>query len=91
MKYDFSKIQVTDLEGKVLPSEVMVKPLANAIYKNTKDLDLVDIALQINRGEPVELEKPQVAEIKRVIDAPESGFFAFVKKAFHNFLDTEGK
>jgi len=84
MKYDFSKAVVKTLDGQVVPE--VNKSLANAIYGLTKDLDLVDKALKINKGEAVELDKTEVETIKSIINDDKAGFFAFVKKGFFDYI-----
>lgn len=84
MKYDFSKAVVKSLDGEVVKDAH--KPLANAIYGLTKDLDLVEKAVKINKGEAVELDKTEVESIKAIILDEKASFFAFVKKAFIDYI-----
>jgi hypothetical protein len=55
----------------------------------TKNLDLVEIARKINKGEEVELRDSEVTEIKRIFNSNEAGLLAFVRKAFGDFIDSE--
>lgn len=87
MKYSFSTIELKDLDGKKIEGGLQ-KPLANLIYIQTKDLDLVAKALDINAGKPVELDKTEVEEIKRLIEDPQAGLAAFAKKAVLDYLDS---
>lgn len=87
MKIDFSKVSLTDLEGKVVKEAVLHKTLANAIYSHTQDLDLVEKARAINAGKEVEFDKTELEEIKRVIKDPKVGFLAFAQAAILNFID----
>lgn len=83
-KFDFSLCRLIDLEGNQTPD--VHKPLANAIWKFAKDLDLVEKARLINEGKAVELEKTEVADILRIIDLEQAGFFAFAKKAYKDYI-----
>lgn len=84
-KFDFSLCKVIDLEGKLTPN--VHKPLANAIWRYAKDLDLVEKARLINDGKAVELEKAEIADILRIIDLDQAGFFAFAKKAYKDYIE----
>lgn len=91
MKVNFSKIKLLDLEGKVIPKAILHKTLAGVIYQYTKNLDLVEVARKINKGEEVELRDSEVTEIRRIIQTPEAGMFAFARKAINDFLEEAGK
>ena len=86
MKYNFSEVKIKDIDGKEINNTH--KALANAIYLLTENLDLVEIAQKINRGEEVDLEKAEVETIKQIINEPKAGFFAFVKKAYFDYIDS---
>jgi len=88
MKYDFSKMIFRDIEDR--PIEGGYKFLANALYNLVKDLDMLEIARSINKGEIVELDESAIEEIKVVIENQNSRFAAFMKKAVLDFLKTEG-
>jgi len=87
MLYNFSKVELKDLEGKVVKDSVLHKTLANAVYSHTQDLDLVEKARAINAGKEVEFDKTELEEIKRVIKDPKVGFLAFAQAAILNFID----
>ena len=89
MKYDFSAVKAEDLNGK--PVKDIHKTLANALYTLTKNLDLVEKAFEMNKGKPVELEKAEIAEVKRIINDEKVGFYAFVKKALLDYIDKTEK
>lgn len=86
MKYDFSKVKITTLDGKEVKDAH--KTLADAIYAFTKDLDLVTKAIDINTGKEVELDKTEVEVVKGIVKDERAGFFAFVQKAFLDYLDS---
>jgi hypothetical protein len=89
MKIDFSKVELKDLEGKVVKDPNLHKTIANAIYAHTQDLDLVEKARIINSGKEVEFDKTEIEEVKRVIKDPKTGFFAFAQKALLDALDAK--
>ncbi|KKM00003.1 hypothetical protein LCGC14_1808800 [marine sediment metagenome] len=84
MKIDFSKLQVSKLDGE--PVEDFYKDVANVIYKFTEDLDLVDIAIQINRGNIVELRDSDSQKIVRLFESNKIPMFAFARKAVIDFV-----
>ena len=86
MKLNFAEIELLDLDGKIVPNPEIHKSIARAVYHFSKNLDLVDIARQINRGDEVELRDSEVAEIRRIVQSPEVKFLAFAKKAINDFL-----
>jgi len=87
MKIQFSKMQMKDIDGNVVPSSELYKTVANALWHGAKNLDLVETAMVINRGEVVELSKKDVLEIERVVKDPKSGLFAFAQKQILDFID----
>jgi len=87
MKYSFHTVAITDIDGKDSKVEVH-KTLANALYSKSKDLDLVEKARIMNKGEEIELDKTEIEEIKKVIKDPQIGFFAFVQKALLDYIDS---
>ncbi len=88
MKYDFSKIDVFDIDEKKFPMDVG-KKVAGWIYLHTRNLELVDIALRLNKGEVVDLRPSDVVEIRRIIDDPQLGVFAFLRKALKDFFESK--
>lgn len=87
MKVNFSKVKLTDIDGKVLPGSGVHKTLADVLYKFASSVDFVDLAIAINRGQEVALEKVEVVEIRRLINDPKCGFFTYAKKALFDFLN----
>ena len=87
-KYNFSSIKLTDIEGTEAKEASLNKPLGNAIYAQTQDLGLVDVARKIYKGEEVELDKGEVEEVKRIIEDPQVGFLAFAKKAILDYMES---
>ncbi len=93
MKIDFKNIilvsldneDVKDQNDKILTGHGVV---ASAIYGRTKILDLVDVAFQINRGEPVELSRTDLTEIKSLFDE-NSGVSSFIRRAICLYIDKQ--
>lgn len=91
MKYNFSKVKVTDIEGKEVKETDIHKVIGNALYGVTKDLGLVDKARKIYKGEDVELDKVEIEEVKRVIDAGNNGqpvITSFARKAVNDYIES---
>ena len=79
-----------DIEGKVgkmTKEDGIHKLIANMMYTKCRNLDLVDIAMQINRGEIAEMAPAHVAELKALINDPENGLFSFARKATLEYID----
>lgn len=91
MKVNFSKVKLLDVEGVLIKGHSVHKTLADALYKFSKSVDLVDIALKINKGQEVELSLPDIAVIKEVINNPNSGFYTFARKALLDYLEVASK
>lgn len=87
MKFDFSKVELKDIKGKVLKKAGVHKIIGNLIYNTTRDLGMVETAQVIYAGKTVDLDKTEVAEIERIIDDPNSAVFAFARKAIHEYID----
>ena len=87
MKFDFSKMQLKNIEGNVVPEVNLHKTLANAMWHSAKTLDLVDKAMLINRGEVVDLSKSEVNEIKQLIRDPRNVIFSFAQKQLLDFIE----
>jgi len=88
MKVDFSKMQMKDIEGKIVNSPELYKTVANVLWRGAKTLDLVDVAMAINRGEVVELRDDEVEEIKELVKDLKSGVFAFARKQILDFIES---
>ena len=87
MQFDFTKVEMLNLATEK-NEENMHKFLAQKIYTLTKNLDLVDVALRINKGEIVTLEKVEIEEVKRIISDDAAGLFACAKKAYLNYIES---
>lgn len=84
---NFSKVVLKNLDGIPLKNIEFHKTLANVLYHSAETVDFVDIAIEINRGNTVELTTTQITEVKRVIDLPESRIATHARKTVHDFLD----
>jgi hypothetical protein len=90
MIYDFKKIEIRDINGVILiqdDSSKIYKVLANFIYFNAHTIDMVLKAIEINKGNEVELDASEVEDIKNLIINGKFNVFAFIKKEIINFLD----
>lgn len=87
MKTDFTKIKIFDMKDE--PIDDFYKVLARVIFIHTQNLDLVEIARAINKGEPVELRDSDWDEIKRIVNSREANIFAFARKATLDFIDEQ--
>ncbi len=86
MKFNFSKIKCTDIEGAKVPN-TLHKTVANIMWRLAKSVDLVDTAIFKNRGEEVELDKLEIEEIRKLIEDPSQGVFAYARKAIFEYID----
>ena len=89
MKVDLTKVKTKQLDGTPVKYEKgngIWKFIANILYIKVRDLDLVDIAMQMNKGQVVEMAKPQIQEMRNLITL-ENGVFAFARKEIFNYLD----
>lgn len=86
MKFNFSTIQLLDIEGKPIPDSKVYKTIANIIWKFAKTLDLIEIARAINKGEEVELSESDVIEVQRLVRNPQSGIYAYAQKAILDYI-----
>ena len=86
MKYNFSKIELLDIEGNKVEGHDIHKHLANGLYVGATDLDLVEKAMGINKGEEIELDKVEVEKIKEFINSDKCTLVAFAKKTILDFL-----
>jgi len=91
MKFDFSKIELKDIHGKVIKKANVHKTVGNLIYNTTRDLGLLETAQAVYKGGKVELDKTEVVEIERIIDDPNSAVLAFARKAIHEYIDKTKK
>ena len=86
MLVDFKTVEVRTLEGEILPD--IHKTVGNLIYRFTKDLGMVAVAEKIYAGETVDLDKTELQEVERLLSNPQSGLFAFVRKALGDYVQT---
>jgi hypothetical protein len=89
MKYTIKmhEVELKTIEGEVMESHELHKAVANLMYRFAQDLDLVEIAMKMNRGEEVELTASQIKELKRLIVSKESVLASFSKKAAIEYLE----
>jgi len=86
MIYDFSKVILTDLEGKEMKGGIS-KPLGTSLYGlAVKDLELTEKAKAIYNGLEIELESKQLEVLKEVVTNPQAGFVAFAQKAILDYI-----
>ncbi len=90
MKIDLTKVKTKDIDGKPIKydedSMPLHKHIANILYRKARNLDLVDIAMQINQGQAVEMSKADIAEMRSLINE-QNGVFSFARKAVFEYLD----
>ena len=83
---DFGAIELINVSGEKLEVDGFNKVLADSIYKNCLSLDMLEIAMKINRGEKVELKKSQRNEIIAVMQNQNCGLVALARKGVIDFL-----
>ena len=88
MKLNFSKVELKDIEGKKIEKHDLHKLVANLLYGGTKNLDMVEIAREINKGKEVELKKEDLEDIKKTIVEAQT-IAAFAKKAVIDYIDEQ--
>ena len=86
MIFNFSKVVLKSIEGKVIENANIYKTVGNLIYNGTKDLGMLEIARTIYVGSDVDLSEVDVAEVTRVINDPNSGVLAFARKAVLEYI-----
>ena len=90
MKVDLTKVKTKTIDGKIIKQQKgteLYKTIANILYVKCKNLDLVEIAMKINKGQVVEMNETQIKELRQLIIAPESGIFSFARKTLCDYLD----
>ena len=87
MKIDFSLLVQKDIDGKIVIDSQLTKTVANALWLHAKNLDLVEIAMAINKGEIVDLSKNELVELKVAIKDPRNQVFAFAQKQIFDFIE----
>jgi hypothetical protein len=91
MKINFSDMVLKDIYEQELPNQLFYKTIANLLYTKANNLDLVDIALVMNRGEEVELTKEELKEVEFLINDPASRIHAYARKAAREFIEEHKK
>jgi len=88
MKINFKEIVLLDIDGKPAKAETPIhKAIANIIYTQISNLDLVEVAREINKGKVVELSNTDIKQIKKLLLGDKSGLFAFAKAAITEFFE----
>lgn len=81
-KLNFKAVPTRDIEGNLEPRDIS-KELGNYIYRETSDLGELDLAQRIYKDGEVEANESEIEIIRKHID---SGYKAFVKKAFEEMV-----
>lgn len=81
-KLNFRAVPTRDIEGNLEPRDIS-KELGNYIYRETSDLGELDLAQRIYKDGEVEANESEIEIIRKYID---SGYKAFVKKAFEEMV-----
>ena len=90
MQVDFTKITLSDIDGNVAISSDFHKTIANLLYKYANTVDFVEIAIDINKGNPVDLSTKQIEDIRLLIKTPVNRvipILTYARKAFNEFVD----
>ena len=90
MKIDLTKVKKKNIDGVVVKEKkgnIMYKHIADIMYCKCKNLDLVDIAMNINRGNVVEMDEAQVSEVRQLVADPENGILSFARKTVLAYFD----
>lgn len=85
----FCDIVPTDVDGKPTPIPNLHKTIANIIHARTQSCDMLDIAMEINRGKAVELTPAQGVEILSCLNDPKAGMYARIRIAVEQFLEEQ--
>jgi len=88
MRVDFTKIKLVDIDGNEIVNSSFHKTIANAVYTHAKTLDLVELAMKINKGKVVEIDKKLLVEVKNIIESPGVGIAAFARKTGVDWIDS---
>lgn len=90
MQVNFTEITLRDINGNVAMSSDFHKTIANLLFNYASTVDFVDIAMEINKGNSVDLSTKQINEVQTVISTPINGnqpVFTHARKAFDEFVD----
>lgn len=87
MQVDFTKIRLKDIDGNVAMSRDFHKTIADRLYNHAKTCDFVEIAMEINKGNSVDLSIEQIEAVRSLVKDPAMGVFTHARKAFDDFID----
>ena len=87
MQVDFTKIRLKDINGNVAMSSDFHKTIADRLYSHAKTCDFVEIAMEINKGKPVDLSAKQIEAVRSLVKDPQMAIFTYARKAFNDFVD----
>ena len=90
MRVNFSEITIGDIDGNIAISSDIHKTIANLLFNYAKTVDFVEIAMDVNKGNSVDLSVKQIEEIRTLIKTPISGIIPVLnhaRKAFDDFAD----
>lgn len=81
-KLNFKEVPTRDIEGNLEPRDIS-KELGNFIYRETSDLGELDLAQRIYKNGEIEANESEIEIIRKYMN---SGYKAFVKKAFEEMI-----
>ncbi len=87
MQVDFTKIRLKDINGNVAMSSDFHKTIADRLYNHAKTCDFVEIAMEINKGNSVDLSAKQIEAVRALIKDPQMGIYTHSRKAFDDYVD----
>ncbi len=87
MQVNFTEIRLMDINGNVAISSDFHKTIADRLYSHAKTCDFVEIAMEINKGKPVDLSAKQIEAVRSLIKDPQMGIYTYSRKAFDDFVD----
>lgn len=83
MKIDFSRVQVKDIEGRLVTVDLS-RELGNMMYCGAKDIAVADLGHEIYHRKEVELTPVQAKIVRTYV---EKGFTAIVQRDLLPLLD----
>lgn len=84
-KLNFKVVPTRDIEGNLEPRDIS-KELGNYIYRETSDLGELDLAQRIYKEGEIEATDEEIEIVRKYIN---SGYKAFVKKAFEEMVKND--
>lgn len=87
MQVDFTRIRLKDIDGNVAMSTNFHKTIADRLYNYAKTCDFVEIAMEINKGNSVDLSAKQIEAVRALIKDPQMGIYTHSRKAFDDYVD----